>query len=825
MSQVERALPTAEPRFFGKRMKRVEDPRFLLGHARYIDDITRPGMLYASFTRSSDAHARLSEVDVGLALEQDGVVAALSGADVRERTSPMRGDSTMPNWQGSEYWALAPELVRFVGEPVACVVAEDKYVAEDAAELVRVEYESLQPITDVHQALAEGAPVLHDGWSDNCFIRRHYETDGFSESMELCPHRLSLHLEMGRHTGMPLETRGCIAEWDKHTDQLTVWTTTQIPYLIRTGLADVLRLPENKVRVISPDIGGGFGIKFPLYPEEIVCALLAMETGRPVKWIEDRREHMLMGNHAREHYHDIEVGFDDTGVVRALSAKILVDSGAYSLWPVTAAMEPGMALGILPGPYKIRNYRVDSWAVATNKTPLGAYRGVARPAACFSIERTMDAVAEAVGLDPSEVRRRNLVAPNEFPYTSVTNMVYDSGSFIESLDAALDHIGYQELREEQRKARQQGRYLGIGMVIYTEQTAHTWEEFKRRGVPITFGYETSTLRMDPSGTVTVYVTSHSHGQGHETTFAQIAADELGVDVEDVRVEFGDTAKAVYGNGTFASRSAVLCGGATQLAAHHIREKLQRIAAHALEAAPEDIEIAGGRAFVRGAPTKGYSLREVARRTYHQPELLPPGEQPLLESTMTYDAPPGLGTFTNAAMTALVEVDPETGFVHIDKLVVVEDCGRMINPLIVDGQVHGGVAQGIGSALFEEFKYDKKGQPLVTTFMDYLMPGSTDVPPIEVHHLETPSPNTIKGMKGVGEGGAIGPGALIAAAVEDAIRPLTKARVNVLPLTPARILRWIDEGREGGQADARRASGRLAVSPGPAPVHSSITGDT
>jgi carbon-monoxide dehydrogenase large subunit len=777
-------------------MKRVEDPRFLLGHARYIDDITRTGMLHASFTRSVEAHARLSDIDVGSALERDGVVAVLTGADVRERTNPMRADSTMPTWQGSEYWALAPEVVRFVGEPVACVVADDKYVAEDVAELVMVEYESLQPVTDVHHALAEQAPILHDGWTDNCFIKRHYETDGFDEAMERCPHRLSLHLEMGRHTGMPLETRGCIAEWDKHADQLIVWTTTQVPYLIRTGLADILGLPENQVRVISPDLGGGFGIKFPLYPEEIVCALLAMDTGRPVKWVEDRREHMLMGNHAREHYHDIEVGFDDSGVVEALRAKILVDSGAYSLWSVTAAMEPGMALGILPGPYKIRNYKVDSWAVATNKTPLGAYRGVSRPAACFSIERTMDAVAEAVGRDPSEVRRRNLVGPSEFPYTSVTMMVYDSGSFVESLDAALDHIGYQQLREEQLKAREQGRYLGIGTVIYTEQTAHTWEEFKKRGIPMTFGYETATLRMDPSGLVTIYVTSHSHGQGQETTFAQIAADELGVDVKDIRVEFGDTAKAVYGNGTFASRSAVLCGGATHRAAHQIREKLQRIAAHALEASPEDIEVADGRAFVRGAPDKGHSLRDVARWTYHQQQLLPPGEEPVLESTMTYDAAPGTGTFTNAAMTALVEVDPETGFVKIDKLVVVEDCGRMINPLIVDGQVHGGVAQGIGSALFEEFKYDDNGQPLVTTFMDYLLPGTTDVPHIEVHHLETPSPFTINGVKGVGEGGAIGPGALIAAAVEDAIRPLTNARVTALPLTPERVLGWIDEGQRG-----------------------------
>jgi carbon-monoxide dehydrogenase large subunit len=786
----------AEPRFFGKRLKRVEDPRLLLGHARYVDDINRPGSLHVAFTRSWQAHARVSSVDVKPALALDGVVAALTGDDIVPRTKPMRGDSTMPNSQGSEFWALAPEIVRFVGEPVACVLAEDKYVAEDAAELVQVEYDPLEPVTSVEEALAPQAPLLHKDWSDNYFIKRHYETDDFERVMQECPRRLSLRWDMARHSGMPMETRGCIAEWDNHAQRLDVWLTTQIPYIIRTGLADVLGVPENQVRVVAPDVGGGFGIKFPLYPEEICCSLLAMDSGRPVKWVEDRREHMLMGNHAREHSHDVEVGFDDSGIVRALRAKIFVDHGAYALWPVTAAMEPGMALGILPGPYKIQNYKVDSYAVATNKTPLGAYRGVARPAACFSIERTMDAVADDLGIDRAEIRRCNLVRAEEFPYTSVTKMVYDSGSFIESLDSALEHIGYSQLREKQTKARRQGRYLGLGIVVYTEQTAHTWEEFKKRGIPMTFGYETATLRMDPSGQVTIYVTSHSHGQGHETTFAQIAADELGVDVAEVRVEFGDTAKAVYGNGTFASRSAVLCGGATQKAALEIREKLLRVAGHLLETSPEDIEISEGRLSIRGVPGRAYEIRDLARLTYHNAQLLPPGETPILESTKTYDAAPGTGTFTNAAMAALVEVDQNTGFVKVNRLVVVEDCGRMINPLVVDGQVHGGVAQGIGSALLEQFAYDENGQPLTTTFMDYLLPGSTDVPPLEVHHLETPSPFTVLGIKGVGEGGAIGPGALIAGAVEDAIRPLTDARVNELPITPERVLNWIAAGGNG-----------------------------
>ncbi|MGH9231033.1 MAG: xanthine dehydrogenase family protein molybdopterin-binding subunit, partial [Acidimicrobiales bacterium] len=651
----------------------------------------------------------------------------------------------------------------------------------------------LPAVASVDAALAPGAARIHETWSDNCFLRRHIETDGFDDALAHCPHRLSLRLEMARHSGMPMETRGCVAEWDARLGRLVVHCSTQAPYLLRTGLAEVLRLPEHQVQVVSPDVGGGFGVKHPMYPEEIACSLLAMRLHRPVKWIEDRREHMLASSHSREHYHDVEVGFDEDGVVRALKARIVVDCGAYSLWPLTASMDAGMAMGILPGPYRIRNYWVDAVSVATNKCPLGAYRGVSRPAACFTIERTMDAVAEHVGVDGAEVRRRNLVRAEEFPYTSVTGMVYDSGSFVEALDAALDHADYDALRDEQRRAREQGRYIGIGVATYTEQTAHTWEEFKKRGIPITFGFETSSVEIAPTGHVTVHISAHSHGQGLETTVAQVAAETLGVDLDVVRVAFGDTSQLPYGMGTFASRSAVLCGGSTQLAAADVRHQLERIAAHLLEAAPQDIVIEAGRAHVRGYRASGIDVADIARATYHTPQLLPAGEQPMLMSTRTYDAAPGVGTFSNAALVAVVEVDVPTGAVSIHKLVVVEDCGRMINPMIVDGQIRGGVAQGLGSALFEEYVYDETGQPRTTTFMDYLVPGSTEVPPMEIHHLETPSPFTVWGIKGMGEGGAISPGALIAAAVEDAIRPLTPARVHTLPVRPDRVRAWIEEG--------------------------------
>ena len=786
----------AEPRYFGQRVKRREDPRFLLGRARYVDDIPFAGVLHAAFVRSDEAHARIVGVETTSALAMDGVVAVLTGREAAASWDPMRYDSTFSGWQGSEFWPLAVDKVRFVGEPIACVVARDRYVAEDGVELVEVTYDPLPVSASVDASLATGATLIHENWDDNVFLRRHVETEGFAEVLEGCPRRLTLRWEMARHSGMPMETRGCVAEWDDRLDRLTVHCSTQAPYLLRNGLAGVLRMPEHQIQVISPDVGGGFGVKHPMYPEEIVCSLLAMRMHRPVKWIEDRREHMLTASQSREHYHDIEVGFDDDGVILALKAKIVVDCGAYSLWPLTASLDAGMALGILPGPYRIRNYFVDAWSVATNKCPLGAYRGVSRPAACFTIERTIDAVAETVGIDPAEARRRNLVRPEEFPYTSVTGMVYDSGSFVESLDALLEHAGYERLRKEQQRARQEGRYLGIGIVNYTEQTAHTWEEFKKRGIPITFGFETSSVEMDATGHVTVRMSAHSHGQGLETTIAQIAAETLGVPLESVRVEFGDTTQLPYGMGTFASRSAVLVGGSTHLAADDVRHRIERIAAHLLEAAPEDIVVSEGRAFVRGAPTAAIPVADVALAAYHTPQDLPPGEEPMLLSTKTYDAAPGTGTFTNAALLAVVEVDVKTGGVTIEKLVVVEDCGTIINPMIVDGQIRGGVVQGLGSALFEEYVYDESGQPRTTTFMDYVMPGSTEVPRMAIHHLTTPSPFTMWGIKGMGEGGAIGPGALIAAAVEDAIRPLTPARVNALPLKPDRVLAYIDEGAAG-----------------------------
>jgi carbon-monoxide dehydrogenase large subunit len=792
------AEPTVQPKLFGARVKRVEDPRFLTGRARYVDDIDLPGMLHIAFARSAMAHADITDVDVSAALELPGVHAVLTGADLAGVARPITCNSLYPSWQPTSYPALAQGRVRFVGEAIAAIVADSRYIAEDAADLVAVSYEPREVLATIESAIRPDAIRLHEGWEDNFFVKRHVKI-GDPDGVFAGAHGvLEVDLVSNRHTGIPLETCGCIAEHDWADDSLTLWTSSQIPHLVRTGLADALEMAENRIRVVAPDVGGGYGIKGHLFPEEIVAAVLARKLARPVKWIEDRREHLLASIHAREHHHHLEVAYEADGTVVGLRARIYVDCGAYSVYPWTSTMDTGMALGILPGPYRIRHYECHGYSVTTNKCPLGPYRGVSRPAACFSIERAMDAVATALGMDPLDVRRRNVIQSDEFPYESVTGLVYDSGSMAEALERVLELADYDELRSRQAAARREGRLLGIGLAHYTEQTAHTTTEFIKRGVPIIFGYDSATVRMDPSGQVLMQVSTHSHGQGHETTYAQIVADELAIPLEHVRVQFGDTSATPYGHGTFASRSAVLAGGAGHRAAGKIRDLLVAFAAKELEADPVDLELRDGRISVKGSPDRGVAIADLARWTYHRPERLPAGMEPMLEATSTYDADPGTGTFANAAQLTLVEVDPDTGGVRTLGFWVVEDCGRMINPLVVDGQVHGGVAQGLGGALLEELVYDGDGQLQTTTLMDYLLPGATDVPPIVVRHLETPSPFTILGMKGMGEGGAIGPGPALAAAVEDALRPIGRVFVNELPLTPERVRRFV----ERAQASAR-----------------------
>ena len=780
---------SAQPALLGARVRRVEDPRFLLGKARYIEDIELPGMLDAAFVRSPLAHAEVRSIDFAEALAQPGVAAARHGRDLATRAKPVVSDAIVDGWQTSEFPSMAIDRVRFAGEAVAVVAADDRYLAEDGASLVEVDYEPLPPLASIEAALDANARPLHDGWKDNHFLTDRLEAGdpegAFADAFGVA----EFDVVTRRHNGIPMEGRGCIASYDSIERVLTLWTSTQIPHMLRSELATVLGMSENRVRVIAPDVGGGFGPKSQLNPEEVAISFLAMEVGRPVRWIEDRREHMLACFHAREHHHSARVAYSEDGELLGLSVAVTVDCGAYSVYPWTASMDVEMALIIMTGPYRITNYECEGFAVATNKCPYGAYRGVARSATCLTIERAMDAIANGLGMDPVEVRRRNLIRDEEFPYTSASGFVYDSASLIESLDKVCVDADYEGMRERQRAAREEGRLLGIGVTTFIEQTAPSAD----KGLPLNFRYDSAIVRLDPSGSVTVQLGTHSHGQGHETTMAQIVADQLTVPLDQIRVLYGDTQQTAQGIGTFASRSAVVAGGAAHIAAGEVKEMLLERGAHLIEAAVEDVELADGRVRVRASGTEGLSVAEVARATFYHPEMFPFGWSPLLEAAGSFDSGPG--TYANSSQIALVEVDPGTGMVEILEYHIVEDCGKMINPTIVEGQVHGGVAQGIGGALFEELIYDDEGQLLTTSFMDYLVPGPLELPDFKVTHLETLSPTSPNGIKGMGEGGAVGPYAIIAAAVEDAIRPIGDVFVNELPLTPERVLRFIEQASQ------------------------------
>jgi carbon-monoxide dehydrogenase large subunit len=785
---------TLRPGLVGARIKRREDPRLLQGRGTYVDDVVRPAMLQAAFLRSPHPHAEVVSVDTTYAAELPGVHAVLTAADLEGHCEPIVADLEVSGWQHSEWFPLARGRVRYVGEAVVMVIADDRYVAEDALEYVDVVYEPLPVVASVADALAPDAPMLHDGWTSNAFVERSFHGGDPDEAFREAAGTVELKLRMNRSSAIPLECRGCVAEFAAGEGELTLWTSTQIPGLLRTGLADFLTVPEHRIRVISPDVGGGFGVKGELYPEEIAVCVASQLVRRPVKWIEDRQEHLLACSHAREQEHTIEVAYSADGEVLGMRAEMVSDCGAYSHWPWTSTREGAMAMSVLPGPYKIRNYEARALSVATNKCFFGAYRGVARPAGCFTIERAMDEVAFALGMDPLEVRRRNYVQPEEFPYTSITGLIYDSGSYTAALERVAEIADYDGLRRRQEAARAEGRYLGIGFASYMEQTASGLQSRARRGSPIISAFESALVRMDPSGFVTVWLSTHSHGQGHETSMAQIVGQELGLPLEQIRVLDGDTASTPYGHGTFASRSAVMAGGAAMRCARELADQLRQVAAENLEVDADDVELQDGVAAVKGNPQRAIPVSELARWVYHRPDRLPAGMPARLEAVDTYGGDPGPGTYANAAHMVLLEVDLETGKLDLLDYWVAEDCGQMINPLIVDGQVHGGVAQGIGGALMEEVIYDESGQLTTTTFKDYRLVGSTDMPRVHVSHLETKSPFTRMGIKGVGEGGTIAPNAALTSAVTDALAPLGHVFVNEVPLTPERVLRFVAQAR-------------------------------
>ena len=776
-------------RSVGARRLRREDGRLLTGAGRFVDDLPADGALHAAFVRSTEAHALVSEIETSAALALPGVVAVLTWADLQEVCGPVRALCGLPSYQESDMYPLAHEKVRFVGEPVAIVIAESRYLAEDGVDQVLVTYESLEPVISTEQALADGAPVIQSEIPDNLF--NHFDaSSGDVEATFANPDLLiELEVEQQRYTAAAMENRNAIASFEPKSGQFTFWITSQAPHMVRTGLAKFLGLPETRIRVISPDVGGGFGAKQAPHPDEIAVAAAARMLGGTIRWSSDRTEDLLSTLHGREQTHQIRAAASSEGRLTGLSARLFASNGAYAPWPFTAALESGQAADNIPGPYDFQVYERDVHAVVTNKAPMGPYRGVGRVISCLSIERVMDEIAARTGIDRIEVRRRNLV--REFPYVTVAGLEFESGDYVGAMDKLEDALDWARLTEENRALREQGRYRGLGVAFAVEHTAYGAEALASRQMEITMGYDTSAVHVEPDGKVRVAVGLHSHGQGQETTMAQIAADELGIDPDDIDVVYGDTAIVPYGNGTWASRSTVYCGGATILAAGDVREKMLHLASEILEASPEDLQISDGVISPKGSPAPSVTFAEVARQAHHDPHTLPDGVEPGLDSTRRYMAPEP-GTFSYSVHGVQVEVDIESGEIELLRYVVIEDCGTVVNPTIVEGQVHGGIAQGIGGALYEHLAYDDSGQLTTTSFMDYVVPSAVEIPPIDIVHQETPSPKTLGGFKGMGEGGSINSPAAIVSAVNDALSPFG-AVANHTPLTPDWIVRSVQGG--------------------------------
>ena len=780
---------TMTPKLVGARVKRVEDRRLLTGQGHYVDDHRPPRTLHAAFLRSPHAHARIARVDAAPALAAPGVVAVMTGEGIAGLAKPLRAASKMPHYKETAMPALALGKVRYVGEPVAVVVAESRYDAEDALDRIAADYDPLPPITDMEAALADGSALVHDEADTNLILQREFAVGDVDKALEGAPVVIRERFRFYRHAGVCMENRVCLAEYDPGAERLTLHSSTQCPNILRDCLADLLDMPEYNIRVVAPDVGGGFGVKTPLYQEETTACVLARRLRRPIKWVEDRREDLLTTIHAWDEILDVELGLTRDGTIVGLRANVFVDVGAYSIFPWTAAIEPVQCISFLPGPYVVPNYRGRTHGIATNKCPMGPYRGVARPVSTFAMEGMVDRAARRLGMDPTEIRLKNYI--RTFPYKSPSGVVWDSGSFYESLLKAREAIDYGALRAEQQRLRAQGKYLGIGFASYVELTGVGSAIPVAPGMAITTGMEAATVRVDPSGKVTALFGIASHGQSLETTLAQVVAGELGVPMEDVKVLHGDTGVSPYGTGTYASRSAVIGGGAGMLAGRAVRDKALAIAAHMLEANVEDLDLRDGSFYVKGVPQARLTLRDVAKSAYYGVKHIPRGMEPGLEATKFYD--PYFGTTSNATHAAVVEVDPDTGHVHIRRFLVVEDCGVVINPMVVEGQAHGGVAQGIGAALLEELVYDAQGQLTTATLMDYLIPTASEVPNIEVAHLETPSPTALGGFKGMGEGGTIGAPGALANAVADALAPLG-VEVRELPITPERIVRLVQAAR-------------------------------
>ncbi len=773
--------------YVGRRLRKSEDPRLLMGRGRYVDDATAPRLAHAAFVRSIMASGRITRIDTAAALEVPGVLAVYTAADLAPHCPGWRGLLSWPGMVAGEQTPLANGVVRHVGEPVVLVVATSRATAEDAAEAVLVDYEPLPAVLDPVAALEPSSPVVHEELGTNLCFGSPFGSGDADAAFAGAHTVVDVRVRTGRHTAVALEMRGVLASFDRDERALSVRVSTQAPQMLQTLYAQLLGLPENAVRVLTEHVGGAFGMKAFLYPDEMAVVTAATLLDRPVKWTQDRYEALQSDTQARDERVSASLALAADGRILGLRSEVVSDAGAWSMYPRSCVTEGVQVATIMPGPYRVPAYAADLRVVYTNKAPLAVYRAVGHPPAILVMELLMDEAARALGLSAAEVRRRNLIRPEDLPFTSVTGNVYDSGSHQESLERVLGMLDADHLADLREEADARGCLLGVGLAAFVELSAPGSMFYGAKGAPIT-AHDQVEVRVEPDGSVTVLLGTPGQGQGLHTTAAQVVADTLGVRFEDVRVLSGDTRVVPHGSGVWASRSAVVNAGAARAAALIVRERLLVLAGHLFEADPEDLEVSEGVIGVRGVPSVRTGVADVAAVAHWGTHRLPADVELGLAAVGSYAGPPS--TFNNGTHAAVVEVDRSTGLVRVLDYAVVEDCGVLINPDIVDGQIRGGVAQGLGGALLERIVHDEAGQPQTSTMLDYLLPTATDVPDIRIEHIETPSPSTSLGTKGVGEAGTAGAPAAVHCAVNDALAQLG-ARVWAQPIRPEDVVEALE----------------------------------
>jgi carbon-monoxide dehydrogenase large subunit len=774
------------PKFVGSRVKRREDPRLISGNGTYVDDVKLPGMLSMVILRSPYGHAKINSINVEAARKIPGVVAVVTGADLKGKLGSLT--TAAPAEHIPYHPPLAQGRVRFVGEAVVAAIATDPYKAQDALDAVEIDYDPLPVINDPEKALEDSAPIIHEEFKTNISTRAQVASGDIDGAMRAADRVIKFRLVNQRLAPVPMEPRGTVAQWNQGSGQLTLWSSTQGPHLLRSYLAEILKLPENRMRVIAPEVGGGFGCKLNVYAEEVMAGYLAMTLRHPIKWVERRRENLATTTHGRDQIVYVEAPVKNDGTLLGLKAKFICDAGAYL--QLLTPLIPGFSGMMMTGCYKVPAMAFEQLVVFTNKMAPDAYRGAGRPEACYIAERTMDMIALELNLDPADVRRKNFIPKEAFPAQIPSGLVYDSGDYTTALDKALKIIDYPKLRAEQAEARKQGRYIGIGLCSYVEICGIGPSAM----LPPTMkggGWESATIRMEPDSKVTVLTGVSPHGQGQETSFAQMIADEFGIGIDDVTVLHGDTAIVQYGTGTFGSRGTSVGGAALMMATQKLQAKMKKIASTMMETPPDQIVFHQGTMALASDLSKSIPMQKVVDAAYGYKVPIP-GVEPGLNEAAFYE--PTACTFPFGTHACVVEVDPDTGVVKFIRYVAVDDCGRVINPLLVEGQVHGGIAQGIAQALYEEVIYDENGQLLTATLMDYAVPKAEMLPHYELDSTVTPSPVNPLGVKGVGEAGTIGSTPCVVNAVHDALKPLGIKNLD-MPLKPERVWRAIKSARK------------------------------